>query len=212
MKTINLTLFFVAIVLIFSACKKSTVSIKTNTITAEYYLKGTLNGQAVTWQAAIDGSPGYFAGSASVLSRDLGVTTGELTALLSASAGLKPQLGVGFRTFKVNYDQDIPAYFNNFINTGAWAYAANDNHTVGVKALTIYYTDAQGKTYSTIGLQTGSISNVSAVTQVAARLGSNESLKVKLTFSCTLYPTDGTGANLSLTNAEATVLVEDQLY
>jgi hypothetical protein len=212
MKIVKVAVFLVLAFTLFSACKKSPANTKTDTITAEYYLKGTLNGKAVTWQAAIDGSPGYVTGSSGALSLDQGVTTGELTALLSATTGYQPQLGVGFRTFNVNYNQDIPAYFNSFVNTGAWAYAVNDNHTAGVKAIAIYYTDAQGKTYTSVGAQTGGSANVVAVTPEAARVGSNESLKIKLTFSCTLYPTDGTGATLALTNAEATVLLEDLLH
>ncbi len=212
MKTIKITVFLVLAVSFFSACKKSSGDKKTDTITAEYYFKGTLNGQAVTWQAAIDGTPGFFTGSSGALSVDQGVTTGELTALLSASTGFKPQLGIGFRTFNVNYNQDIPAYFNSFVNIGAWGFAVNDNHTVGVKAIAIYYTDAQGKTYSSVGSQTAGSANVLVVSPEAARVGSNESLKIKLTFSCTLYPTDGTGATLPLANAEATVLLEDLLH
>ena len=211
MKKLNLTLLFVIIAaVIFSSCKKDGGG-KSNTITATYYFKGTLNGQALTWQATND-MTGYYTGSAGMLTNDQGVITGGLTALLSASTGLKPQLGIEFRTFQVNTSQDIPTYFNGFVTTGAWAFAANADYPAGAKAIAIYYTDASGKQYSSVGSQTGNSSNVAAVTPIPAQLGSNESLKIKVTFGCTLYPVDGTGSNLSLTGGEATVLLEDLLY
>jgi hypothetical protein len=211
MKKLNLTLFFMIVAAaIFSSCKKDGGS-KSTTITAAYYFKGTLNGQALTWQATND-MTGYYTGSAGTLSNDQGVITGGLTALLSASTGLQPQLGIEFRTFQVNTSQDIPAYFNGFVNTGAWAFATTADYPAGVKAIAIYYTDSTGKQYSSIGSQAGNSSNVAAVTPIPAQLGTNESLKIKATFSCTLYPVDGTGSNLSLTGAEATVLLEDLLY
>ncbi len=214
MKTINITLLFVISVLFFVSCKKDSPVTDNGqtTITSTYYFKGALNGQAVTWQAEIDGSPGFYVGYSSVLSRYQGDVSGGLTGLLSAKGVLKPQLGIEFRTFMINNSQDITAYFNGYVNTGAWAYAVNNNYTPGTKALAIYYTDKAGKSYSSIGSQTGSSSNVMAVTRVPPRPGSNESLKIKLTFNCTLYPADGTGSNLPLTNAEATVLVTDDLY
>jgi hypothetical protein len=223
MKKTNLTQLFVIVVLFFTSCKKDNSATKpgsttttsttttSTTITSTYYLKGTLNGQDLIWQVA-DGPQDYVTGSSSSLSRAQGVTTGGLTALLSASTGLQPQLGIEFRTLQVDYTQDYPTYFNAFVNTGTWVYAANNNYTAGAKAIAIYYTDAQGKAYSSIGSQTGSSANVASVTAIPAQLGSNESLKIKLTFSCKLYPADGTGSTLSITNADATVLLEDLLY
>jgi hypothetical protein len=214
MRVLNVTLSFVIAVLFFTSCKKSNTSPKSvsTTITAAYYFKGTLNGHALTWQAALDGSPGYYTGSSSNTSLYQGINTGGLTALLSAATGLTPQLGVEFRTFRADLSQDVPAYFNSFVNIGAWVYAASSSFTAGTKAIAIYYTDATGKQYSSIGAQAASSANVLAVTPVPAQLGIHESLKIKLTFSCTLYPTDGTGSNLSLTSAEATVMLEDLLH
>jgi hypothetical protein len=77
----------------------------------------------------------------------------------------------------------------------------------------IYYTDIAGKQYNTIGAQTGSAANVAAVTPVTGSVyNSDAGLKIKLTFNCTLYPTDGTGNSLKITNTEATVFLDDLLY
>lgn len=199
--------------LLFTSCKKSNTSPKSgSTITAAYYFKGTLNGHALTWQAAIDGSPGYFTGSRSSTSLYQGINTGGLTALLSGASGSSPQLGVEFRTFSIDLSQDVPAYFNSFVNTGVWVYATGSNYTPGTKAIAIYYTDSTGKQYSSFGTQAGSTANVLTVTPLPAQLGINESSKIKLTFACTLFPVDGTGNTLSLTNAEATVMLEDLLH
>lgn len=110
----------------------------------------------------------------------------------------------------MSYLQDKSLYFNSSLKTGSIPYAAVDTMIVNTKALVIKYCDKSKKEYTSIGAQTGS-ANILAVTPVAATFGVNESLKIKITFACKLYPADGTGGTLTLTNAEATVRVEDLL-
>jgi hypothetical protein len=205
-------LFVAAILLLFSACSKKSNDAPKNTapvITATYYFQGTLNGQLTTWQVT-NGVTGFVAGSSPNATTSLGVVSG-ITALLSAATGTL-QFGVEFRTFQVTAGQDITAYFNGFVNTGAWTYATTSAYTPGTKAIAIYYTDSQGNGYSSIGAQSGSSANVISISQVAATIDTNEALSIELTFNCTLYPISGTGSNITLTNGKASVLLEDILY
>jgi len=207
---IKFTLLFVVVILFFSACKKSNDAPKNTapTITATYYFQGTLNGQVTTWQVS-NGVTGYVVGSEPNASINAAVVNG-IIASLSEDTGTQ-QFGVEFRTFEAP-TQNIPAYFDGFVNTGAWAYATTDVYTAGTKAIAIYYTDSQGNAYSSIGPQNGSSVKVMSVIQVPATLTANESLQINLTFNCTLYPVSGTGSNVTLTNGTATVLLEDLLY
>src|SRR6185503_4401346 len=180
---------------------------KSTTPTGEYYIKGTLNGTTFDWEET-DGNTNWVTGSASAGSSDQGVFTGDLMAQISAIKGFQPVIGVDFRTLQVSYEQDKSAYFNSFVNTGPWAYAKSEDYTVGTKNIIIYYTDSNGKQYSTIGTETGNI-NVVSVIKIAADFAQNERLKIKVVFSCTLYPTDGTGDAIKLTNVDATLRLED---
>ncbi|MEP6614094.1 MAG: hypothetical protein ABJA76_19460 [Mucilaginibacter sp.] len=230
MKNLKPASFLILVILLFSACKKDPVDYSaynaehgthigdgpigtggTTDQTAVYYFKGTLGGKALSWIVNADESSGWVSGSALAGSRDMGVNIMGLTALLSASENFKPQLGVEFRTVKYNFDEDKSAVFNSFITTGAWPFATSDDYVVDKKVLIIHYTDATGKVYSSIGAQTAASPNVSTITKVPPELGRNESLKVKLTFSCTLYPADGTGSPVTLTGAEALVRQENLL-
>lgn len=228
MKTSNLMLAVTVTVFCFSGCKldkpdfskiSTNINSTTNTsggtspvnVTAEYYLKGTLNGKALTWQ--VDPSSVYATGTSSALSMDKGNITGELTATISEFNNSKPLFGVEFRNIQVNTSEDITAYFNSFINTGTWPFATSlSDLTSMAKSLVIDYTDDKGNAYSSVGPQTGNNATVVSVTQIPKQLGTAESLKIKLTFSCQLYPVDGIGSSLTLSNAEATVHLEDLIH
>jgi hypothetical protein len=179
------------------------------TITGEYYFKGTLNGQNLTWQTT-DGVKGWVIGSAAATSNNAGDITGSLSALISQAQTLNPQIGVEFGTYHVLPTDDKKTIFNTFIQIGALAFGT-DHNAIGVKFINITYTDSQGNFYtSATGAQTGSSVNIISVTQVPATLGSGETLKIKLTFNCKLYSIDALPA-LTLTNAEATVSLENLL-
>ncbi|MGN6637313.1 MAG: hypothetical protein ACTHJ8_00260, partial [Mucilaginibacter sp.] len=178
---------------------------------SEYYIKGTLNGQVWNWQVPTDLS-GYVVGSSAAVSNDQGTISGGLTALVSAASGLQPQFGIELKTFTKKEDEDAPAIFNAFVTTGSWTYANTLDYTTGTKSVVVYYTDSNGKTYSSIGSQSGSsMSIISAKPVPGSVYNSDSGLKVKLTFSCKLYPTDGTGNTLTITNTEATVFFDEQL-
>jgi hypothetical protein len=177
------------------------------TITGEYYFKGTLNGQNLTWQTT-DGVKGWVIGSAAATSNNAGDITGSLSALISRAQTLNPQIGVEFGTYHVLPADDKKAIFNAFIKTGALTFGT-DHNDIDAKFINISYTDNEGNFYtSATGAQTGSSANIISVTQVPATLGSGETLKIKLTFNCKLYSID---ASLTLTNAEATVSLENLL-
>jgi hypothetical protein len=231
MKTLNLVAAIAVSIFCFSGCKLDkpdfsnviTNSSSTNTtsggnswgnITAPYYFKGTLGGQSILWQVDPNSyNVDYAVGSASSISNDKGNESGALIATISAGQTMQPEFGVEFRTFQVNTSQDIHAYFNTFVNTGAWAFATSTSDlSSNAKTIVIDYTDAKGNQYWSVGPQTGNSITVVSVTQIPAGLGVNESLKIKLTFSCKLYPVTGSGNAITLSNVEATLRLEDMLY
>jgi hypothetical protein len=180
------------------------------TITGEYYFKGTLNGQNLTWQTT-DGVKGWVIGSAAATSNNAGDITGSLSALISQAQTLNPQIGVEFGTYHVLPTDDKKAIFNDFIKTGILAFGT-DHNAIDAKFINISYTDSQGNFYtSATGAQTGSTANIISVTPMPATLGSGATLKIKLTFNCKLYSIDASTPALTLTNAEATVSLENLL-
>jgi hypothetical protein len=213
MKKIYLIVILLAVIS-FPSCKKSS-SVENNTtpIIGEYYFKGTLNDQALSWQGTDDFS-GYVTGVGSIFTTDQkGNRTGGLTALFSAhNTTFQPQLGVEFRTYYYNYDaKDIPSYFAGFLAVGSIPLLITNTYAVNTKTLVINYTDAQGKTYNSIGAQSVTNANIVSIASVPAQFGRSESLKIKLTFSCKLYPSFTGGSTLNLTDAEATIRLEDFL-
>jgi hypothetical protein len=210
MKAIKLTTALFLVLCLFSMCKKDSKN-SSNTPNQTYYVKGTLNGQAWNWQVPADGST-YVVGSSSSLGNYQGTISGGITALVSASAGFQPQLGIEFKTFNKGEDDDATTVFNNFVNTGNWAFASTLNYTVGTKSIVVYYTDNAGNQYSSTGSQSGSSFNVVTVTPVTGSVYNSDSgLKIKVTFNCKLYPVSGTGSAITITNTEATVFLDNML-
>lgn len=178
-------------------------------VTGTYYFKGTLDGQVVNWQETA-GVDGWVTGSAAATSNDEGDITGSLSALLSSAKTLQPQVGVEFGTFHALATDDKSVIFNTFVTAGNWAFGT-ENNAVDAKYVTVSYTDSDGNFYTSAkGAQTGTV-NIASVTPVPAEPGRDAGLKIKLTFSCTLYPVEGSGAALTLTNAETTVWLENGL-
>jgi hypothetical protein len=212
MKTIKIILILSLWITLFSACKKdSNNNGKSSTSTAEYYFKGSLNGTATDWEATITGT-GWTAGSSAALVNDQGDISGGITAELTYFPAQQQVFGIEFKTFDKGPDADAATVFNGFVQAGAWAYASTTDYIKATKSIVIYYTDSNGNQYSTIGSQTGSTANVVSAIQVTGdAYNSDAGLKIKMTFTCTLYPVSGAGGSIKITNGEATMFLDDLL-
>ena len=209
MKATKITTILFLILCFFSMCKKDSKKDADNA-NGVYYVRGTLNGQALNWQVPANGND-WVVGSRGRIGNDMGHIIGGITALVSGYPGFKPQLGVEFKTFHRLPDGDGEAAFNNFVTTGAWTYTNNEDYVVGKKEFAIYYMDSAGKEYSSIpGAQSGSTANIISATPVSGSVYNADSgLKIKLTFSCTLYPVDGTGSSIKINITDATVFLDN---
>lgn len=179
---------------------------------ATYFFKGTINNSKINWQVTGVGNLNVGGGSTTSLAQ--GITTGALLASISGPYPLlRPEIIVDFRTMQVSYDQDKFAYLKAYMTLGSWNYSLTDEHNfnVGTKAVLINYTDEAGKQYTTIGSQSGSKFSLNKVTVLPAEFGLNDCLKINFKFSCKLYPVDGTGAALTLSDAESTLRLENNL-
>jgi len=210
MKIVRIIVTILLGVTMLPACKKG--SKKDNSPSSEYYFIGTVNGSAVNWEASTTGD-GWAAGSSAELPNDQGEISGEITALLTHYPGGHPQLGIEFKTFDKKADNDdAAAYFNSFVTTGSWAFSNTTDYTIGDKSVVIYYLDSNGKQYNSIGSQTGSNINIISATPTSGDAYNVDSgLKIKLSLNCTLYPVDGTGSSIKITNGQVTVFLDDMI-
>jgi len=229
MKNLKPVSLLILVIFLFSACKKDPVDYRAynaehgthigdgpggidggTTTSDAYYFKGTIDGKAVNWTVTANEADGWNTGTGSNLSVGTGDNIGGLSASIDATKGGNLSIGAEFRTMNYKDSDDKPAYLKSFITAGSWAFDTDNGFTVGTKTITIQYIDASGNQYSSDGVQTGS-ANVTSVTVVPGDSGLPESLKIKLTFSCTLYPDDVTGTPIQLTNGEATLRMLDLL-
>jgi hypothetical protein len=182
-----------------------------------YYLKGTLDGKQLNW-LQINDTDGWLPGVAASKSQDAkGVVTGGIGALLTNSAPATPSIYIEFGTIHYSLDDDRSKAFTGFFNTttvGTWAYATDYQYPLNTKSVRVTYNDATKKAYTSEGVQTGSDFKVLTVDYipepVPAQFGKKESVKLKVTFSCKLYPKDGTTGTLTLTNAEAVINIANE--
>jgi hypothetical protein len=186
------------------------------TTSASYYVKGTLGGKAFDWEVDYTN---WGTGDGKNSSTDQnGIETAELDGVISSytSTSAIPAISIGFRTYQVdlnNQDQTaIIAYFNSYVTTGNWNLATDGILAPSTKKIVFYYNDANGNSYSSEGIQTGSTANITSVKQVPSSSGVRESVDIQLTFSCELYNLNGSGSNIMLTNAQASINIPDQLY
>jgi len=209
MKTIKLAVVLVLVASLFPMCKKDSKK-TTSPSNTEYYVQGTLNHQPLNWQIPADGSS-YTIGSSGALSNNQGTITGGITALVSGP-GLHPQLGIEFKTISKPMGSDAATVLSNFLTTGSWTYASDLNYTAGTKSVVVYYTDNTGTQYSSIGAENGVNMTVESVTPVSGSVYNvDPGFKVKLSFSCILYPVNGQGGVIAAENVEATVFVDQTL-
>lgn len=193
-----------------------TVDPPSNTVTGEYYFKGSVDGKTVNWSTSAT-AKGWTEGWANSSSRGTEDVTGSMGGTLSEMPSFKHQLTVEFKTIQILYTANKSAVFKNFVKLGAWNFATDDSKVINTKFLSIHYSDANEKHYSTLGgSQTGSVSNILSATPIPASLGTEEGLKVKLTFNCKLYPVDSgnqpmAGQPITITNGEATIRLTNSL-
>jgi hypothetical protein len=150
MKTIKLLSALFLVTCLFSMCKKdSKTGDKSN---SEYYIKGTIAGKAINWQATNTGV-GWAAGSWSVLPNDQGNISGGMAALFTNYPGGTQHFAIEFKTIVKHLDDDATAVFKDFVKPGAWTYANDQDYVIGTKSVVVYYTDSSGKEYWSIGAQ-----------------------------------------------------------
>jgi len=182
---------------------------------ANYYIKGSLNGTAFDWEATTDYKD-WITNSVFVGNIDSGITTGALQAGFYSAQTNLPAINIAFGTMQVNYNTldsaAIAKYFYSFMTTGSWSYALNNNNgQPNVKVVEILYSDANGGNYSSLGPQNNSTFNIVSITKLNTTINGVDGLVMKVTFSCTLYKGDGSGKTITLTNGESTVEMDDNL-
>jgi hypothetical protein len=182
---------------------------------AIYYVKGNLDGAAVSWIIKDEFNSKWAAGTSARSLRDKGVAVGynggSISLITTDPRDYFPRVTIEFGTTKVNFDDDMYSYLKSFLTTGNWNYAPTTDYVIDTKSVIINYTDKVGKEYSSCGAQTGTLKVVST-TLLPATLGRLDGLKVKVEFECKLYPQDGIGNIINFTNAEALIRVESDLY
>lgn len=186
---------------------------ESNTGNALFYFKGTLNGAPINWEVT-DGRTWSNGTTLRSELNNVGIITGSQGGTIStirADFEVYPQIEIEFRTMQVStLDEHRYDYLKSFVTTGIWQFDANEDLKVGTKAIIIRYIDKNNKEYTSLGAQNGHIITIDKVTATPAELGIPAGLDVKVSWSCTLYPYDGTGSPLTLTKAEALVHLEDR--
>jgi hypothetical protein len=177
----------------------------TGAVTAgTYYFKGTIGTQAFNWQVTNNLS-GWVMGSVT------GSGTGLESIVLNTNASQQQSLDIQFiNNIALATGESALTYFNNYIPTGTWNFAVQfaDFSTL-TKSIYLFYTDSNGNFYTNADVQTGSVTVVS-VTPMAANSFFSNSLKITFTINnCVLNPQDATLSPVTLSNASATVLLED---
>ena len=218
----NLKLFCSALLLcLVISCAKETIhidpsnpnigEIKKQIANKEFYAKGKLNGVAFNWQVT-GNKDDFSAGVINYGSFFEGVYTCAVSGTISKlkfPSRYPPSIEIEFRTLRVSYEDDKLTYFKSFITKGEWQYANVDELIEGTKNIKIKIENNEGKEYiSTLGIQPESTFTVVNVDTLPETLVRRPTLKVKVNFSCKLYPVDGQGNSISLTEAEAVILIE----
>jgi hypothetical protein len=206
MKTLKIAAILFFATLALPGCKKDSKNSPSSD--SEYYVKGTLGGKALDWQATTL-SKGWVVGSIGELINDQGTIYGGIGALVSYSSGYQPQLEIEFKTIVKHIDDDATTVFNNFVDTGTWAFSNTTDFTIGTKSVVVSYTDANGNTYSSIGSQSSATFKVISISKVTGdNYNTNPGLKIKLAFSCTLYPTSGSGDPIQIDVTDGVVFLD----
>lgn len=159
---------------------------------------------------------GFLTGSSTDPQTDNGIVTTGISGLLSGMGTNTQAFSIQFETLNYATTANKTSVFAAFFTTGAWVYNASPERLAG-KRVSVNYSVAdpvtnKSKSYSSrSGDQTGNTFTVNTITQIAAKPGEDASAKIKMTFSCKLYPLDGVGAALTFTNVEAVLNIANTL-
>jgi hypothetical protein len=196
---------------VFSGCKLDPVDFNHTAGSggsySDYYFKGELGGTKFDWQGTTETGT-WLPGSLVFTSEIDDVNKGSASAFIANKDG-KPTLSVQFNTLIYPVNGNAQAATKALITTGPWAYTANVFPADDEKGVVINYTDDNENLYSSIGDQAGSTATVQSVTEVKSPNSTGNALKVKITLSCNLYPTDGSTNTITLRNTEAVLLFDD---
>ena len=196
MKILRLAILSTLIVALFAGCKGfSPVDLDgLGGTPGEYYFKGTIDGKQIDWKASMTSLSGYVTGS--------GYSGTSAYALIGKMPYLTPQINLQFTANPSSTD------FNSAVVPGDIQLATEVFPEDTKQWLQIHYIDNDGKAYSSVDENQTGTATVLSVTPIAANGLHSRMLKIKVVFTCMLYPTDG-GDSISLTNGEATLQVED---
>ncbi|WP_214070761.1 hypothetical protein [Mucilaginibacter sp. dw_454] len=180
-----------------------------------YYLKGSLNGATLDWELTPGGYGGWYPGDdESTIEYPDGSVIGGVSGTLQSFTVSAPSISISFGTISYTTNTDKHAYFYGFFGGSAisnWSYVT-DYTDVSVKGVQIGYADGVGNAYFTNkGDQTGSNFSVVSIETEPAKGTDLESVKIKVTFSCTLYDNKGVLPPMHLTNAEAVINISNNL-
>jgi hypothetical protein len=190
-----------AIVLVFTSCKKSnsssTNSNSNNNSTTgyTYYYQATIDG--TVYKQTVTNTNNYIAGS----SLDGGGPSAAFTADIGPDADSIPLNETAFGITKgvyLDYTDVTDSSFKAFFNPGVYPFAAS----FGASGITIGWTDKAGvdwESNNTPGTQTSSNFTITNVVNTAGTVyNGTYYITVTATFNCILY--DGNGNSRTVTN------------
>lgn len=195
MKILRLAIYSFLVVALFAGCKGFSPAFDLGGTPGEYYFKGTINGKSEDWKASIYSLSGYLVGS--------GATDNSVFAYIGKMPQFQPELNLQFTTNPSSAD------FNLSVAPGTIPFATSFLPDATKQWLEIDYIDANGKNYSSVDQGQNGTATVLSVTKIAANSLHGRQLKIKVVFSCTLYPSDASNS-ITLNNGEATLQLEEQ--
>ncbi|MFA6245796.1 MAG: hypothetical protein WC615_02575 [Mucilaginibacter sp.] len=225
MKNLTSLVFILLLATFFSACKLDPVDYNHDVKpggavpggtdnggsvgSAEYYFKGKLNGTDLAWPVNDSGDWGSGISQPSEYGPD-NLIAGYGGGIVNSKVFMVnyPAVMFYFKTLHATTFDQARLLLKSFITTGTWAYAPNVSLIADVKDVYVAYTDKNNVIYNTVGDQTGSTFTVVSTMVIPAEPGIAERIKVKLNVNCKLYPVDGNGASLTLTNCEAVIYLQ----
>lgn len=163
----------------------------------------TVNGTAVSYTA--DGLT-YTCGNGSSGGGVVGQGNTALKSFqgfISDDSGLNAPIGIELGSFEYPNGGPVPeATFFSFFHTGTWTYGDPETQ-VGQVRINMWENGIQYATNCAPGTQTGSAFEITELQEFPSDF-TDDAIKFRVTFNCTLYPCDG-GAVKTITNGTAVV-------